>query len=784
VFTDTFTYTMEDSVGAKSTATVTIRATGENDPPVLQIPIEDQSISRGQPFVLAIPAGTFTDIDANDQLTYSAKLANGNALPDWLTFDSAKLSFSGTPENTDISDLAIILTTEDSLGASVSDRFAIIVSNKPPVLKTPLKAQVATQDKPFIYSFTEGTFTDPDVGDTLSYTATLTNGSALPNWLTFNATTRTFTGTPDNGAIGTLYIRVTANDAGHQSVFSDFSLAVANVNDAPIVNKPITDQNLKESSSFNFVVPSDTFTDVDIGDSLALAATLSNGKSLPKWLRFDPSLGLFSGTPGNADTGILSIKVSATDKKKASATDTFDLNIQNVNQGPFVEKPLKAQKATENKLFTYTFDAKSFSDPDLNQVLSYKATLNDGSTLPSWLTFDSQAKTFTGTPDNSSVGTLALRVTATDSSKETAYSDFSLSIANVNNAPTLITPITDQHVKELAVFSFTLPAGTFADIDVGDSLTYSATLENSKALPTWLKFDTTTQTFLGTPSATDADTLNITVNALDKTKTKASDTFKLDIENVNALPTLVKLLKAQNLTEGKAFTFTLPNGTFADTDKGDALTYSAASLPEWLKFDSASSKLTGTPSYASPSETTITFIATDKLGGTANAELLLNISNIEKITGTKQADVIEAGDGNDSILGADGNDLLDGGNDNDTLNGGLGLDTLTGGSGADSFVFNTKLASTNVDAITDFTPSADKLVLATSIFTKLKGDKDLSDNLVNAHAATTAKTYLVFNPVDHTLYYDADGSGARSTATPVCVLTGISSLVIGDIELA
>ncbi|NTV75870.1 MAG: hypothetical protein HGA66_16905, partial [Holophaga sp.] len=37
------------------------------------------------------------------------------------------------------------------------------------------------------------------MGDTLTYTATQADGSALPTWLTFTAATRTFSGTPLNG---------------------------------------------------------------------------------------------------------------------------------------------------------------------------------------------------------------------------------------------------------------------------------------------------------------------------------------------------------------------------------------------------------------------------------------------------------------------------------------------------------------------------------------------------------------------------------------------------------
>jgi serralysin len=57
--------------------------------------------------------------------------------------------------------------------------------------------------------------------------------------------------------------------------------------------------------------------------------------------------------------------------------------------------------------------------------------------------------------------------------------------------------------------------------------------------------------------------------------------------------------------------------------------------------------------------------------------------SIEKLEGSKFADVLSGGNANDGLSGLDGNDTLVGGNGNDTLDGGKGDDTLDGGNGAD-----------------------------------------------------------------------------------------------------
>jgi parallel beta-helix repeat protein len=101
--------------------------------------------------------------------------------------------------------------------------------NHAPVVATALLDQSATENTPFNYAVPATSFTDPD-NDSLSYTATLADGSTLPAWLSFNATSLTFTGTPTSTASGNYNVLVKATDPAGASVSDSFALAVA---DAP-----------------------------------------------------------------------------------------------------------------------------------------------------------------------------------------------------------------------------------------------------------------------------------------------------------------------------------------------------------------------------------------------------------------------------------------------------------------------------------------------------------------------------------------------------------------------
>ena len=59
----------------------------------------------------------------------------------------------------------------------------------------------------------------------LTYKATLASGAALPGWLSFDAATRTFSGTPPQNFNGSIDLKVTASD-GSFSTSDTFTLTV------------------------------------------------------------------------------------------------------------------------------------------------------------------------------------------------------------------------------------------------------------------------------------------------------------------------------------------------------------------------------------------------------------------------------------------------------------------------------------------------------------------------------------------------------------------------------
>ncbi|HET9640091.1 MAG TPA: putative Ig domain-containing protein [Allosphingosinicella sp.] len=106
-------------------------------------------------------------------------------------------------------------------------------TNNAPILGEPTMVDQSVDDgAAYSYQIPATSFIDLDISangnavDAMALTATLANGSPLPAWLSFNPSTRTFTGTPPLSAANSLLeIKVTGTDSG-ASISDNFFLTI------------------------------------------------------------------------------------------------------------------------------------------------------------------------------------------------------------------------------------------------------------------------------------------------------------------------------------------------------------------------------------------------------------------------------------------------------------------------------------------------------------------------------------------------------------------------------
>ena len=230
----TFDVTVDDGNGGTDTATVTVTVDPVNDAATITGDATGD-VNAGD----ASASGQLTvdDVDIDESLfgAETNKLSTGGYGRLTLATDGG-WTFSLDNDHADVKALTIGQTLTDTVTVSSDDGteqdITITGTNHAPEVAQTIAAQSTPEDATFSFDVPAGTFTDFDQ-ETLTLTATLANGDPLPSWLTL--TGNTFAGTPaEESDVGTISVKVTAEDPSGATAETTFDLEVAPVNDAPV----------------------------------------------------------------------------------------------------------------------------------------------------------------------------------------------------------------------------------------------------------------------------------------------------------------------------------------------------------------------------------------------------------------------------------------------------------------------------------------------------------------------------------------------------------------------
>ena len=160
------------------------------------------------------------------------------------------------------------------------------------------------------------------------------SGTTWPDQVANTASTTTYEHT-GLAASTTRHYRVSAINSIGASTPSDVVNTTTGIpaNNAPTVANAIPNQTATAGTAFSYQFPTNTFNDTDTGDTLSYAATKADDTTLPTWLSFTDSTRTFAGMPAAADTGTVSVKVTASDGNSGTVSDEFDITVRDPNAG-------------------------------------------------------------------------------------------------------------------------------------------------------------------------------------------------------------------------------------------------------------------------------------------------------------------------------------------------------------------------------------------------------------------------------------------------------------------
>ena len=386
-----------------------------NTPPVVANAIPDQTATAGTAFRYAFPDTTFTDADSGDTLIYKATKGDGATLPSWLTFDPGTRAFSGTPTAADVGRVSVKVTATDTSSATASGDFDIVVS-------------AAT------------TTTPPATGSLVSNLGQTQHSGSLPlvTWDVVQGFAIADTASSNDYTLTSIDLRL-FRDAGGTSIGAPGVQLVEGTKTATSVTftgSPVTltadvaEVTSTTGENYRFTAPSGTVLNASkryfirvehVGTRVRWMTTAATGEDASPATDAGWSIDDERWRRSATNTGDFTNKVARSQLLRVNGNTTTS-----TNSAPTVATVIPDQTATEGTEFSYTFLPTTFNDTDAGDTLTYSATKADDTDLPTWLSFDAATRTFTGTPAAADLGTVSVKVTATDTGSATVSDDFDI----------------------------------------------------------------------------------------------------------------------------------------------------------------------------------------------------------------------------------------------------------------------------------------------------------------------------------------------------------------------
>ncbi len=547
---------------------------------------------------------------------------------------------------------------QDASGNAVASDTAVrMVTIKALTVANAIPDQAATAGTAFSYSFPANTFSAADTSDTLSYTATQSDGANLPTWLTFTPATRAFIGTPQAADVGTVTVKVTASDGKGGTVSDSFDIVVDNPLPAGLraeagdgrVRLAWTEPTQPIGHEYRYAagasVPVDTAWTAlnNIYQSTVLISGLANGTAYAFEVRAVNSASVVAAVSATPAVAVCSSPDLGARREVWSATLTVGRTLftSGSAHAGYDHRPSNTEYGSLSPGASFLIGGTSYTIAGLETVIRSGDRRNLFLELVGSRTFPEAVRAalrLHWCSDSSGFVHSPPRYRAIDSNSAdwSIYTTRELALSLPENNAATGTPV----VAGTAQAGETLTAGMG---DIADSDGLPATFPGDYTFQ-WVRVDAD-----GTSNATDiadatANTYTLTADDIGK-RVKVRVSFfdglggaeaRLGIPTdevvsaINTVPMVANAIPDQTVTAGTVFSYSFPANTFSDADN-DTLSYEATKgddmeLPSWLSFAADTQTFSGTPAFANVGTVTVKVTASDGRGGTVSHEFNIVVS--------------------------------------------------------------------------------------------------------------------------------------------------------------
>ncbi|GGJ45053.1 ExeM/NucH family extracellular endonuclease [Deinococcus roseus] len=419
--------------------------------------------------------GTFstTDVDAGDTFIYTLVSGTGSTDNSSFTIVGNELRNAAAFDFETKSSYGIRVRATDAGGLFFEKQFTItvndLVENGAP---TDIGLSATSINENVSAGSTVGTLstTDPNAGDTFTYTLVGGAGSTDNASFTITGNTLTINASPDFETKSSYSVRIRSEDQGGLGFEKVFTISINNVNETP-TDIGLSATSINENVSAGSTVGTFSSTDVDAGDSFTYTLVSGTGSTDNTSFTITGNALTINASPDFEAKSSYSIRVRSTDAGGLFFEKQFTISINNVNETP-TDIGLSASSINENVSAGSTVGTLSSTDVDAGDSFTYTLVSGTGSTDNTSFTITGNALTINASPDFEAKSSYSIRVRSTDAGGLFFEKQFTISINNVNETPTDI-GLSASSINENVSAGSTVGTLSSTDVDAGDSFTYT-----------------------------------------------------------------------------------------------------------------------------------------------------------------------------------------------------------------------------------------------------------------------------------------------------------------------
>lgn len=629
-----------------NSAAFLLTVTSANDAPTLD-PISSLSLLRST--TTSVPLSGISSGAPNESqaLTLSVTTSDSSLFSTQpsVTYTSPNstgtVSFRTASNKSGAATLTVTVNDGQATSNTFQRSFVVYVrdsANTVPTLSTIADRAITENATTGPISFTIGDAGTP--ATSLVVSGTSSNQVLVPtNNLVFggSGSNRTVTITPASNRSGTTLITIGVADTAYGYASTNFVLTVNPVNDPPTIAN-IPDQATLENVP-TALIPFTVSDPETPAASLQVTAIASNPTLVPAngiELGGNGTNRVLRITPAPQQSGTATLTVSVTDGT-STATDTFLLTVTGLNDPPVISdlSDLTLSEDTSSGALAFTVgDAETAAGS-----LTLTSASSNPALLPtSNIVFGGSGsnRSVTLTPLPNQFGTSTVTITVTDASLATASDTFLLTVAPINDAPTLdaIGNLALAQNAPLQTVNLTgLGTGAANETQL---LIVAAGSSNPALIPApavnyTSPATTGTLTFTPMPNTNGTATITVTVSDAQAQNSTVTRTFTV---TVNGTPTLSTIFPQVTLED--TATAAIPFTVGDDATPAGSLTVTAGSsnpalVPSAnisLGGSGANRTVTVTPAPEQSGSAFITLTATDAGGAAATRRFLLVVDAV------------------------------------------------------------------------------------------------------------------------------------------------------------